>query len=409
MVAMPTDSHGRQAPIADASGGQAPIADASLDVRTATPVVLAFGLGWNVSRLYASGQPCEPSVRIWSKDWPLVDGHRLLRFERTKIWLDSALASRSRLCETFSALRIELPDPQRLRTAYSKAATAEEFHKAVYLFDMSLVQCLKAGSEQLARAYSLGRSLENLKRVEGPKQTQKALRDQKVRALQDTLRDLNPWFPSHAASAVSISLGWWAHVVHLDGIWADGSASAPRIREILTRQVDRWRDLLVGETQGMSQLRDEDYVQAAVNMARRSQGIASQLLRPFAPTIAVVAGLALLGIAAIVLLPGVGKIVAGFSALAIALGLTWKGLNGALNELAGRLRGPLWQREIDTRIASRIDMAASVPGLPDDGEPVMWHLLRRSIFGRRNTAGESAKGPSAATLRRVPRQTPTGL
>jgi hypothetical protein len=70
--------------------------------------------------------------------------------------------------------------------------------------------------------------------------------------------------------------------------------------------------------------------------------------------------------------------VAGATSLLVAVGLTWKGLGGALGQLAGRLERPVWGAVLDEAIADAITL---LPG------------NQREKGGRRTVAVQMAQTP----------------
>jgi len=108
-------------------------------------------------------------------------------------------------------------------------------------------------------------------------------------------------------------------------------------------------------TQGTDMLEIDNYLDAGKELAHRMAVIARRaVLRMPLLTLST---LALIGAGVWLLSQGSrSQLVAGATSVLAALGLTWKGLGGALGQLAGKLEEPLWGAVLDDAIADAITL-----------------------------------------------------
>jgi hypothetical protein len=123
----------------------------------------------------------------------------------------------------------------------------------------------------------------------------------------------------------------------------------------LRRQGELWRAPLSGEKHGKDMLEIDNYLDAGKELAHRMAVIARRaVLRMPLLTLSTIA---LIGAGVWLLSQGSSsQLVAGATRWLAALGLTWKGLGGALGQLAGKLEEPLWGAVLDNAIADAITL-----------------------------------------------------
>jgi hypothetical protein len=124
-----------------------------------------------------------------------------------------------------------------------------------------------------------------------------------------------------------------------------------------------------------------NYLDAARELASQMHTVLRGVVRRF-PVLTAIAVALVVGGVVLLAVGGTSGIVAGASSILAALGLTWKGLGGALGQLAGRLEQPLWGAVLDSAIADAITL------LPES---------KADPHGRRELALQMAglPGPSA--------------
>jgi hypothetical protein len=99
------------------------------------------------------------------------------------------------------------------------------------------------------------------------------------------------------------------------------------------------------------------------------------------------------GVALIVANDKDGSVIAGIGGILASLGLTWKGVGGALGDLAGKLEKPLWGAELDAGIADAITLI----GVPPASLSPRGDAANRDYGGRRARAGLQQAGASESS------------
>ena len=140
----------------------------------------------------------------------------------------------------------------------------------------------------------------------------------------------------------------------------------------LPRQGELWRAILSGEKNATELLDIDDYLNAARDLAARMHSILRDVVARFPLLIGLVAMLLVAGVV-LLIIGGGSEIVAGAASLIAAVGLTWRGVGGAVGRLAGKLEQPLWGAVLDIAIADAITL------LPAGGPPLPPRRPRREI------------------------------
>ena len=264
----------------------------------------------------------------------------------------------------------------------------------------NLAQC----GHSIELAYQSGRSLRDS--VNPPPQGENpvlatditwCLGRQRVTTIQEWLTTLAPQFPDKSAKLVATSLGRWADfaaVTLADGPGRLRSSVLPggqtrevlanEMAELLLRQGDAWLALLVGEKTTQALLSPEGYVAAGEAALRRTVRIIGMVLRRYWAVVAVlVLALAAVLVLTAINLNGASKVWTSIAAIAGTLGVSWKGIGGAIPKLAKDAEQPIFGlEEIEA-------MAWTVTELPSV-------TVTRSGVQYLRQAGAAAPGPLGA-------------
>ncbi len=321
--------------------------------RPRIPVSQAFSLGWNVCAIYLSG-----SAPSWGTASPppdrLPSPARFTPGERSVIRLgqvrntidhfDGELAAGDELlsgaAEKIGGL---IPQGPNWQLAGSLQGDLREAH-------LALARALSAADSRLAKAYHLGVALAatcycpddlaSLKEELNPYRTAR---------LGEWLADLASLFPDHSSRAVRLSCAEWRrwtddpHFLEPEQDWTE-------VRRALARQGEVWRALLSGEKSGTATLELHDYVRTGGRALKNGARLVGKMW--FLLLIVLV----LLGAGSWLLVKdeGAGATVAGLVSVATAIGVTWKGILGALAAVASKLQQPVWGAALDEEIAAAI-------------------------------------------------------
>ena len=379
---------------------------------TAAPIVgAAFALGWHMSELYERHLP--PQKRK-PPDLPGVGS--LNDKQRMALLVDQVTAGVEKLKDSVAQAGMDPIDLTGLKGLVQTQAQQDP----ILATHERLLAELTATDLRVGKAYGLGRALADGCREPTDLQT---LADElapfRIANLLGWLDDLATAFPPHAARSVSKSLTRWRDALYPSdpasmpketrwerfrglpqhfGRPAGAPAADPAVAQsapatavpalaidaqstvrTLRRQGDLWRALLSGEKQGTDMLEINNYVDAARQMASQTATIVRGVVRRMPLLAGFIVAFALAGV--VLLSQGSGsQLIGGVTSILVALGLTWKGLGGALGQLAGKLEQPLWGAVLDDAIADAITL------LPDNDA---------EIAGRRALALALAAGPTA--------------
>lgn len=376
---------------------------------TADPIVGgAFVLGWHMSELHERHLPVQQRK---PPDLPGVGS--LNDKQRIALLVDQVAVGVERLKVSVAQAGMDPIDLTGLKDLVQARANQDP----VLATHEKLLAELTATDFRLGKAYGLGRALADSCREPTDLQT---LADElapfRIANLLGWLDDLASAFPPHAAKSVSKSLARWRDALYPPGPanateptrWekvrgrfdqptADPTAdpeaaqTAPASAVLalasdaqstvraLRRQGDLWRALLSGEKQGTDMLEINNYLDAARQMSSQTATIARGVVRRMPLFAGFIVALVIAGV--VLLSQGSSsQLVGGVTSILAALGLTWKGLGGALGQLAGKLEQPLWGAALDDAITNAITL------LPNNNA---------ETAGRRALALELAAGPTA--------------
>jgi hypothetical protein len=114
--------------------------------------------------------------------------------------------------------------------------------------------------------------------------------------------------------------------------------------------------------------------------------------------VALIALLFVAGICALVFAPRhAGTTAAGVSGVLVSLGLTWKGIGGALGKLTAKLEAPLWGAELDGVVTDAVTLI-------DKEAPVVSVQARRRASKTGDYAHRAARTKASSDARAVTAQ-----
>jgi hypothetical protein len=350
-------------------------------VSTADSLVsTAFALGWHMSELYERHLPADKRKPL---DLPGLGS--LSEKQHVTILADQVEAGVTKLKRSIAQSGLDSIDLTGVK-ALGQAPAGDDPILRTHLY---LLGELTAADPRLGKAYGLGRALaDSCREPRDPDSLAGELDPPRIANLLRWLDDLDSAFPPHAASSVAKSLMKWRDALHppsetpTEGLNRREKVKAPwekvkarwdrwQNREAITapaatkdaipalrRQGELWRALLSGEKQGTDMLEIDNYLDAARRLSVRTAAIVRGVVvrMPLLSTLV----LALAGVGVWLLAEGgSAQLVAGVTSVLAALGLTWKGLGGALGKLAGKLEQPLWGAVLDDAIADAVTLLPS--------------------------------------------------
>jgi hypothetical protein len=328
-------------------------------VRGASPdptpglVATAFSLGWYLGALCESGD--FSVVDAVGGEFAGIDEPESINFCLRQV--EVGCTKLRAIVETAGQEPLyaaELAEAIQTRSNGGRAGPAQRLHLKAF-------SILSAVDFRLGRAYGLGRDMLHLTAAPPSAGTlMQRLSDTSVAPIVATLDDLSSAFPPHAGHAVRASLVEWNLSVEgggvskevQDRVAPEGQATS----SLLRRQGQLWRAVLSGEKSGRDMLEIGDYIDAAQRLSTRMRAIAGRGLREFPGLVAAVVLLFCGGIALMVLTDNAATAAAGAGGVLASLGLTWKGVGGALGRLARQVEDPLWGAELDQGITRAITL-----------------------------------------------------
>jgi hypothetical protein len=242
---------------------------------------------------------------------------------------------------------------------------------------------LRAIDMGLFHAYDLGRGLSDIcRRPARIVDLAQRFERHRVTELQGRLADLSTRLPDHAAAAVSATLPEWTKWVVVEPSLYPQKRRAAQIRSSLTRQGTLWRALLTGEKDGRQMLGPQDFVSAALRLARELGGLIRGLLGVYRFAVGLVALATIAVIGTAVASAGTASVIASLGALAASLGVTRKGIDLTIREAIDELRVRIWGAELDKAVAVEIlrlpYLEPPAPALSPQIQPWRWIRRRRA-------------------------------
>jgi len=330
-------------------------------------VSLAFVLGWQLSELFRSELRDRSQRR--PGDLPGLDS--LSNDERREISVNQVQGAIIRLQPAAQRAGLTLPMDELAAVKTALTSWDERGKPAVEALHLKLLTTLIAADFRLGKAYGLGRGLsDTCRKPGGADAVKQALEPLRVAKLLGWLDELSTALPPHAAHPVYTSLKQWR----------DWEASERPDDAMLMRQGELWRSLLSGEKKATEMLEVRNYLHAAGKVAGRMSSIFWRVVLHFWWLVLIV--IALIAGSVLLLTSGGGShIVAGAGTLIVAVGLSWKGVGGALEKLAGKLEQPLWGAVLDVAIADAITLRPS-----NDADVLGRAALASDLAARTNRA-----------------------
>ncbi len=223
---------------------------------------------------------------------------------------------------------------------------------AVTRLNASIVEVLWATERELAKAYQLGREMQDM--CAGPIAGAATVVDSVANHADNVhklLITLASKLPPNAAHATDNSLRLWAASLHA------GGQEDPK--GLLT-QGWHWHTVLSGEVAGKDGLRLSDYIAAAEGLSQQLRQIAGQAARRFWWLIAIALVVAGIGVY-LIILDTKGSVGAGITAVLASFGVTWKAVGEFFGRAAATGEAQLWDAELDWAIAYRFTVLRNPP------------------------------------------------
>jgi hypothetical protein len=259
-----------------------------------------------------------------------------------------------RLTSLVGSLKLDRIDPATVATQLAAGGDAKDL---AVQWQPDLAAALRGAESRYAKAYGLG---EQLNRLRNETYSTALLKQPWVAAMLVALDGLSTALPPHAARAVANSIRSWETL----------ETAPPQPEVLLPAQCDLWRTLLAGEKKGTEMLEPQNYLDAAERLGQKLRKVGLSVIRKFPFLVGAIVVLFVGGIVLLIVGSSAGTTaVAGISAVLAALGLTWKGVGGALGKLAGKLEAPLWGGELDAAITDAITLAHPGAGLSPAAQP----------------------------------------
>jgi hypothetical protein len=310
-------------------------------------VVRAFALGWQVSELH---EPRSGGRDVPDDDLPPLSA--MTPEKRTAVGFNQVRAAVAFFSERIEKAGLEPPDVDEAQRAHEEMQGSQR--KTIKSLHDSFAQTLTASDFRLGKAYDLGHALADTCRGnDGVDGFRRHLGTGQVDEMSGWIRDLTSALPPHAGGPVAVSLQRWGDWINGQERPSDEQCEVAR-KALRNKQGSGWRALLSGEKDGRDMLEPEDYVDAAIEMTRRSGRIMAGFVRCFALVSALVLLLAAGAVALLLMSTDAAQTAAGLGLLAASLGISWKGGAATLGEIASQLEKPLWGAALDEVIARRL-------------------------------------------------------
>jgi hypothetical protein len=311
----------------------------------------AFGLGWQMSEIYAPDTPTQPPA-----EGDLPDLSQLGAADWDQIGLFQLEAGITKLSRSIATAGLKVPDAQAFAAQLKQTADSDRAG-ALLEFHVNLLATLTATDYRLGKAYGLGRALADATRDQSKYRVE--LQTSRVAVLCAWVRDLATALPPHASHPVASSLERW-------GDWAanppqSGDAAESHILPQLESQGRLWRSLLSGEKAATDLLGQSDYLTAGERVLKNAGDLARRFMRHYVWAIVGVVVLLVAGIAIMFIAGNAAGVVSGAAAIITGLGFGWKTIGTSLGAAAAHVEAPLWGAALDEVIYQRITPGPLIP------------------------------------------------
>jgi hypothetical protein len=366
-----------------------------------------------MAELYAGATKQSTKQPVLPSTLPTVG--RLPRGKRTELEIAEAEATLDRLALGGA----NAPSTADLNKTFADAAAdSEDIKREVYNLHLAILRACNAADRTLGKAYQLGRSIAD---TCPPEINIEAMADQLNRYRLDelgrSLADLATRLPDHASRAVRISMARWkvaAQEGKSSAIFSDNDAGT--VHRALDRQVQIWRSLLTGEKQAKDMLGADGYAQAVGFAVRDSRRLLTGYIWRFLPYVLLTLTLLGLGVWGLLTYSATSKVIASATAVAGALGISWKGITSTLGRAADEIEKPIWATSIDLVVADAITqspassvsltVAASLTtaagGTPDTAYTFAAVRARRTLPLGSDTVAQSLRPPETVESESTP-------
>jgi hypothetical protein len=310
----------------------------------------AVALGWQMAVLYRDAtrqQTVQPDL---PDTLPTI--HEVSAGRRTEFAIAETMATLGRL-EMAGATDAATKLDQAFKNA---EGSAEDVKRAAYVLHMEILRESNAQDRALGKAYELGKELADTCPAEIDVEAMaEQLNRYRLDELGRWLADLATLLPDHASRAVRVSMARWKIAAK------DGAASplfndkeVGTIHRELDRQVQIWRSLLTGEKQATDMLGTDGYARAVSFAVSDTRRLILGYTWRFLPFVIGVLALLAAGVWGVTEYEATSKVIASLTAIAAALGLSWKGIATTLGRVAGEIERPIWQGSLDLVVADAI-------------------------------------------------------
>jgi hypothetical protein len=323
-------------------------------------VSTAFALGWQVAALFRDPTTQAPDETQPSDELPGFGD--LTRSQFTELGLDQIDAGLARLTPRIAAAGLEPPDTKPLRSAFRGepdpiAHRPQDMRECLRGIHLKMLDKLTAADFRLGKAYRLGRALADACEADGKESLERHFEPGHVEHVRELLADIDSVLPAHTSKAVRESLlKWrdWVATPTLGKAEFDWERDRGEVRTALRRQGQRWRSLLSGEKAARDMLSDKDYLDAIRTAAARARGTVGRVLLAMWPLVLLIVGLVGVGIYALAQSDTAMSQIIAIGGFAASLGISWKGIGGALAKATTQLEEPLWGAALNVVIATAV-------------------------------------------------------
>ena len=356
----------KHATAADGKGRKSRGAARRYTAESDTAVTRSFALGWHVAELYHRRIPAGPGPAPAQPPEELPGLSSLPELEQARGLF-------GRIVHAVTVVLPRHPSPVEVKMHAVAALLSadqrspDEVRMRLAELHVELLQELTAVDSRRGMSYGLGRALAETYLVPlmaEPEHRHDAwtrkFSPHRLYNLYSWLADLKSALPPHAAYAVAGSLRRWEAWVANPAVeeqpvaW-DGDMEA--VNRTVSRQAQVWKAILSGEKRAVDLLKASDFVDAAGHLLERIADMGVLLYRRMKRVVLAVAGVAaviVVAAAAVALLTGKagalwGWVIAGVGGLGAS-----GAFGGTLAKAVRRTETPLWQSELDERIAVAI-------------------------------------------------------